>query len=91
MVLCSSCSFSIYKSADFTNVAGLHKTLIILPARITLNLRPNRMKNTKREQHQYYTVDFQNAAKTNALLEKAGMNYSDLYLKSKNGREDREW
>lgn len=45
-----SCGPQIYKSADFSNALTKHKTVAILPAEVTMQLRPNQAKNTTAEQ-----------------------------------------
>jgi hypothetical protein len=45
-----SCGPKIYKSADFSNVAKSHKTVAIIPASVTIQLRPNEVKKTTPEQ-----------------------------------------
>ena len=40
----------IYKSASFATALNKHKTVAILPADVTMQLRPNQMKNTTPEQ-----------------------------------------
>jgi hypothetical protein len=45
-----SCGPQIYKAADFSNAASKHKTVAILPAEVTMQLRPNQAKNTTPEQ-----------------------------------------
>ena len=45
-----SCGPQIYKSADFSNALTKHKTVAILPAEVTIQLRPNEAKNTTPQQ-----------------------------------------
>jgi hypothetical protein len=45
-----SCGPQIYKSADFSNALVKHKTVAILPAEVTMQLRPNEAKKTTPEQ-----------------------------------------
>lgn len=45
-----SCGPKIYKSADFDAALGKHKTVAILPAEVTINLRPNEAKRMSDEQ-----------------------------------------
>ena len=49
MVL-ASCGPTIYKAQDFDNRTANHKTVAILPAEVSIQLRPNEMKNTSAEQ-----------------------------------------
>jgi hypothetical protein len=51
-ILISSCGPSIYKSNQFSDVAAKHKIVAILPAHVTVQLRPNEMKKTTPEQLQ---------------------------------------
>ncbi|MGZ8516682.1 MAG: hypothetical protein ACXWWD_05000, partial [Chitinophagaceae bacterium] len=45
-----SCGPKIYKSADFDTALGRHKTVAILPADVTTQLRPNQAKKLSEEQ-----------------------------------------
>jgi hypothetical protein len=45
-----SCGPQIYKSADFSNALTKHKTVAILPAEVSIQLRPNEAKNTTPQQ-----------------------------------------
>lgn len=45
-----SCGPQIYKATDFSNVTAKHKTVAILPAEVTMQLRPNDAKKTTPEQ-----------------------------------------
>ncbi|MGZ8554739.1 MAG: hypothetical protein ACXWV8_15110 [Chitinophagaceae bacterium] len=45
-----SCGPKIYKSADFDTALGSHKTVAILPADVTTQLRPNQAKKLSEEQ-----------------------------------------
>jgi hypothetical protein len=45
-----SCGPQIYKAAEFSNAASKHKTVAILPAEVTMQLRPNESKKTTPEQ-----------------------------------------
>jgi hypothetical protein len=45
-----SCGPKIYKSADFDTALGRHKTVAILPADVTTQLRPNQAKKLTEEQ-----------------------------------------
>lgn len=45
-VLVTACGPSIYMAQDFRAYAPKHKTVAILPAAVTMQLRPNQMKNT---------------------------------------------
>ena len=49
MILCS-CGPTIYKAQDFKSVTANHKTVAILPANVSIQLRPNEMKNTTAQQ-----------------------------------------
>jgi hypothetical protein len=46
----SSCAPKIYKSAEFDNALAKHKTVAILPAAVTMQLRPNEAKKMTAEQ-----------------------------------------
>lgn len=48
--LFTSCGPKIYKSADFDTALGKHKTVAILPADVTTQLRPNQAKKLSEEQ-----------------------------------------
>jgi len=48
--LFASCGPKIYKSADFGTALGKHKTVAILPADVTTQLRPNQAKKLSEEQ-----------------------------------------
>lgn len=49
VLLLTSCGPSIYKASDFTNITSTHKTVAIMPAQVTIQLRPNEMKRTTPE------------------------------------------
>jgi len=50
-IIClSSCGPQIYKSTDFSNALAKHKTVAILPADVTIQLRPNQAKSMTAEQ-----------------------------------------
>lgn len=49
-VVFASCGPQIYKATDFSNVTARHKTVAILPAEVTMQLRPNDAKKTTPEQ-----------------------------------------
>lgn len=46
----ASCGPKIYKSADFDAALGKHRTVAILPADVTTQLRPNQAKKMTQEQ-----------------------------------------
>lgn len=46
----AACGPSIYKASDFSNVARTHKEVAILPASVSIQLRPNEAKRTTPEQ-----------------------------------------
>jgi hypothetical protein len=48
--LFASCGPKIYKSAEFDTALGRHKTVAILPADVTTQLRPNQAKKLSEEQ-----------------------------------------
>jgi hypothetical protein len=48
--LITSCGPKIYKSNDFSDRTSQHKTVALLPAEVSIQLRPNEMKNTSAEQ-----------------------------------------
>ena len=50
-----SCGPKIYKSADFDTAFAKHKTVAILPAEVTTQLRPNEAKKVTAEQIQQMT------------------------------------
>lgn len=50
-----SCGPKIYKSTDFDAAFAKHKTVAILPAEVTMQLRPNEAKNVTPEQIQQLT------------------------------------
>lgn len=45
-----SCGPKIYKSSNFSTAMARHKTVAILPAEVTMQLRPNQLKNTTQAQ-----------------------------------------
>ena len=45
-----SCGPQIYKANNFSSVTRTHKVVAILPANVTIQLRPNEMKKTSPEQ-----------------------------------------
>lgn len=49
-ILLVSCGPQIYKSANFGNALAKHKTVAILPAEVTIQLRPNQSKSMTAEQ-----------------------------------------
>ncbi len=49
-LLLTACGPSIYLAQDFHAYAPKHKTVAILPADVTMQLRPNQAKNTSAEQ-----------------------------------------
>jgi hypothetical protein len=63
VLLCSSCGPSIYLAQDFNSYAPKHKTVAILPASVTIGLRPNQARNTSADQmhnmQQQSALDFQ--------------------------------
>lgn len=63
MLLCTSCGPSIYLANDFRSYAPNHKTVAILPADVTIGMRPNQARNTSAEQmrtlQQQTALDFQ--------------------------------
>jgi hypothetical protein len=46
----TSCGPQIYKSSNFSTAMAKHKTVAILPAEITMQLRPNQAKNMTQQQ-----------------------------------------
>ncbi|MBC8085217.1 MAG: hypothetical protein H7Z21_18630 [Hymenobacter sp.] len=62
-LLLTACGPSIYLAQDFRSYAPTHKTVAILPAYVTMQLRPNQAKNTTPEQQREMEtksgVDFQ--------------------------------
>jgi hypothetical protein len=48
--LAFGCGPTIYKAQDFDTRTASHKTVAILPAEVSISLRPNEMKNTTTEQ-----------------------------------------
>ncbi|GAA4731750.1 hypothetical protein [Flavisolibacter ginsenosidimutans] len=55
-IMLFSCGPQIYKSADFSNALSKHKTVAILPAEVSMQLRPNQAKSTTPEQMEEMTV-----------------------------------
>lgn len=49
-ILFASCGPQIYKAADFSTALAKHKTVAILPAEVTIQLRPNEARNTSPQQ-----------------------------------------
>lgn len=62
-LFCTGCGPSIFLAQDFRSYAPKHKTVAILPASVTIELRPNQARNTSAEQlhdmQQKSGVDFQ--------------------------------
>ncbi|GAB3584141.1 hypothetical protein [Hymenobacter daeguensis] len=62
-LLCASCGPSIYLANDFRSYAPKHKTVAILPATVSISMRPNQARNTSAEQmrnlQQQTALDFQ--------------------------------
>jgi hypothetical protein len=50
VLLLASCGPKIYQSASFDNALAKHKTVAILPADVSISLRPNQAKKTTAEQ-----------------------------------------
>ncbi|GAB2839080.1 hypothetical protein [Ferruginibacter profundus] len=50
IILISGCGPTIYKTADFSDKTSSHKIVAILPADVSIQLRPNEMKKTTPEQ-----------------------------------------
>lgn len=50
VLLCSSCGPSIYLAQDFRSYAPKHKVVAILPASVSIGLRPNQARNTSSDQ-----------------------------------------
>ncbi|MBC6606516.1 hypothetical protein H8B13_06780 [Hymenobacter sp. BT188] len=63
LFLCTACGPNIYLANDFRSYAPKHKTVAILPASVTMQLRPNQARNTTAEQQrdlEYKSgIDFQ--------------------------------
>ncbi|MGJ7031036.1 hypothetical protein [Niabella hirudinis] len=103
VALFSSCGPAIYKSTDLNRTIQNHRVVAILPANVSIKLRPNEMKKTSAEQlrnmeektgydvqdkmyswflrrsdKKNYSVTIQDAAETNVLLKKAGIDYNGL-------------
>lgn len=55
-VVLMSCGPQIYKSADFSKALTKHKTVAILPAEVSMQLRPNEAKRTTPEQLEEMTT-----------------------------------
>lgn len=49
LILVSACGPKIYKSNEFDDVTAKHKTVAILPADVSIKLRPNEAKKTSLE------------------------------------------
>lgn len=62
-LLCTSCGPSIYLAQDFRTYAPKHKVVAILPASVSIGMRPNQARNTSAEQlrtmQQQSALDFQ--------------------------------
>ncbi|MDB5200398.1 MAG: hypothetical protein JWO92_2361 [Chitinophagaceae bacterium] len=50
MILINACGPKIYKSAGFDDITAKHKTVAILPADVTISLRPNQSKKMSAEE-----------------------------------------
>lgn len=63
VLLCAACGPKIYLANDFRSYAAAHKTVAVMPASVTINMRPNQAKNTSAEQmqamQQQSALDFQ--------------------------------
>ncbi|WP_460585243.1 hypothetical protein [Hymenobacter arcticus] len=63
VLLCSSCGPSIYLAQDFRTYAPNHKVVAILPASVSIGMRPSQARNTSAEQlrsmQQQSALDFQ--------------------------------
>lgn len=46
----AGCGPTIYKASDFSDKTSSHKTVALLPAEVSIQLRPNEMKNVTAEQ-----------------------------------------
>jgi hypothetical protein len=46
----SACAPKIYKAEEFNQVTASHKIVAILPAEVSITLRPNEMKKVTKEQ-----------------------------------------
>lgn len=64
LLMLVSCAPRIYKTPDFDSVTAKHKTVAILPADVSIQLRPREMKNTSEEQFR-------------KMLEQTGTNIQD--------------
>ena len=51
-----SCSPKIYTASNFSNALAKHKTVAILPAEVTIQLRPNQARQTTPEQMENLTT-----------------------------------
>ena len=49
-LLLVSCGPKIYQASNFNEALSKHKTVAILPAEVTMQLRPNQTKNMTQEQ-----------------------------------------
>jgi hypothetical protein len=49
-LMIASCGPQVYKSANFSTALARHKTVAILPAEVTMQLRPNQTKNSTQQQ-----------------------------------------
>src|SRR5215208_5121166 len=49
-LLIFSCGPKIYTASNFSSALAKHKTVAILPAEVTMQLRPNQTKNTTQDQ-----------------------------------------
>lgn len=62
-LLCTSCGPSIYLAQDFRTYAPKHKVVAILPASVSIGMRPNQARHTSAEQlrtmQQQSALDFQ--------------------------------
>lgn len=50
IIVLAGCGPQIYKSTDFSSALTRHKTVAILPAEVSIQLRPNQAKGTTAEQ-----------------------------------------
>jgi hypothetical protein len=99
----AACAPKIYQAPDFDRIARKHQTLAILPASVSIKLRPKQAKDIspqqladeekdsgleiqnsiytwllRRSSQQSQTVKLQDVARTNSLLQEAGIEYMDL-------------
>ena len=79
-LLCTACGPSLYLANEFRTYAPAHKVVAILPASVSIGMRPNQARNTSAEQmrtlQQQTALDFQSRIYAWLLRRKQQSNYT---------------